>query len=93
MMPRITVKLYGRFRDIVRKGELTVEAQNITELVEILVKNYGKQFHDELLDKEGKLRPFYNILVNGVRIDLLNHFDTELQTDNVVAFFSPVGGG
>lgn len=92
-MPRIKVKLYGRFRDIARQGELIVEAKRVSELLDILTKRFGKKFRNELLDKEGKLRPFHNVLVNGIRIDLLKKFDTKLKNDDVVAFFSPVGGG
>lgn len=92
-MPRVKVKLYARFRDISDEEELEVDVQRVSELIYILTEKFGEKFQKELLDTDGKLRPFHNILVNGVRIDLLNRFDTKLKKDDVVAFFSPVGGG
>lgn len=85
--------MYGRFRDISDEGELEVKVQKVSELIDILTEKFGKKFRKELLDTEGKLRSFHNILVNGIRIELLNKFDTELKKNDVVAFFSPVGGG
>ena len=73
--------------------ELEVEAQKISGLIDILTEKYGERFRKELLDTTGKLRPFNNILVNGIRMDLLDNFDIELKKDDVIAFFSPVGGG
>lgn len=92
-MPIVKVKLYARFRDIADEEELEVEAQRVSELINILTERFGEKFQKELLDTDGKLRPFHNILVNGIRIDLLNKFNTSLKKDDVVAFFSPVGGG
>jgi len=92
-MPRVKVKLYARFRDISDEDELEVDVQRVSELIYILTEKFGEKFKKELLDTDGKLRPFHNILVNGIRIDLLNRFDTKLKKDDVVAFFSPVGGG
>ena len=92
-MPRVKVKLYARFRDISDEEELEVDVQRVSELIYILTEKFGEKFQKELLDTDGKLRPFHNILVNGIRIDLLNRFDTKLKKDDVVAFFSPIGGG
>lgn len=92
-MPRVKVKLYARFRDISDEEELEVDVQRVSELIYILTEKFGEKFQKELLDTDGKLRPFHNILVNGIRIDLLNRFDTNLKKDDVVAFFSPIGGG
>ena len=92
-MPRVKVKLYARFRDIADEGELVVESQRVSELIDILTEKFGEKFRKELLDKDGKLRPFHNILVNGVRIDPSKKFGTKLRKDDVIAFFSPVGGG
>jgi MoaD family protein len=92
-LPRVKVKLFGRFRDIADEGELEVESQRVSELIDVLTEKFGEKLRKELLDMEGKLRPFHNILVNGVRIDPSNKFCTELRKDDVIAFFSPVGGG
>lgn len=92
-MPRVKVKLYARFRNIADEGELEFEAQRVSELIVMLEEKFGEDFRKELLDTDGKLRPFHSILVNGIRIDLLNKFDTELKKDDVVAFFSPIEGG
>jgi len=92
-MPKVKVRLYASFRNIADKGELEIKAHRVSELINVLEEKIGEKFRKELLDTDGKLRPFHSILINGIRIDLLNNFDTELKKDDVVAFFSPIGGG
>ena len=92
-MPKVKVRLYASLRNIADKGELEIKAHRVSELINILEEKFGEKFRKELLDTDGKLRPFHSILINGIRIDLLNNFDTELKKDDVVAFFSPIGGG
>ena len=93
-MATVTVKFFATVREAVGKRSAEIEATNIRELLEILKQTYGKRFTDTVIDEEtSELKRFYQCMVNGKRIELLDSYDTVLKDDDSIALFPPVGGG
>lgn len=88
------MKFFATVREAVGKRSAEMQAATIRELLELLKQTYGKRFSDTVIDEEtGELKRFYQCMVNGKRIELLNGYETELNDDDSVALFPPVGGG
>ncbi|MHA2353636.1 MAG: MoaD/ThiS family protein [Candidatus Thorarchaeota archaeon] len=90
----VTVKFFATVREAVGTRSAEFEADDIKSLLELLKTSYGKKFVDTVIDVEtNKLKRFYQCMVNGKRIELLDGYDTSLQDGDSVALFPPVGGG
>ncbi len=90
----VTVKFFATVREAVGTRSAEVEAKDIKSLLEQLKASYGKRFIETVIDEEtDKLKRFYQCMVNGKRIELLDGYDTILQDGDSVALFPPVGGG
>ncbi|NIS59216.1 MAG: MoaD family protein [Proteobacteria bacterium] len=93
-MAKVVVKLFTTLRELTGEKQIEVRGDAVAEIVEKVVEKYGSKFRDTLLDKEtGRIKPFYNILVNGIRLSLREGLDTEVKDGDVIAIFPPVGGG
>lgn len=73
------------------KAEVTVSAKNITELVDVLEKDYPGM-KDRLSDG-GKIRRFINIYVNDDDIRFLNKEDTTLKDGDSISIVPAIAGG
>jgi molybdopterin synthase sulfur carrier subunit len=88
------VKFFATVREVTGVKNIELEAENIRELLQLLVQTYGNKFKDTVLKEEtGELKQFFSCMVNGKRIELLNGYDTVLKDGDSVALFPPVGGG
>lgn len=93
-MAKVVVKFFTTLRELTGEKQTEVRGDTVAEIVEKVVEKYGSKFRDTLLDKEtGRIKPFYSILLNGVRISLREGLDTEVKDGDVIAIFPPVGGG
>lgn len=95
-LPRVEVRVYATFREFFPSNTLriSIEAQDVGELIDFLTEAYSSGFRERLLDQEtGRLRPYNKILVNGRDIDFLNYLKTKLRDGDSIVFFPPAGGG
>ncbi len=93
---KITVKFFTSLREITGKKQDEIESSStitLEELLNLLSKKYGQQFTDYLYNKEGNVRTYIQILINGRGIKALQGFETRLKEGDTVAIFPPVGGG
>ncbi|MGD9381801.1 MAG: MoaD family protein [Candidatus Thorarchaeota archaeon] len=90
----VTVKFFATVREAVGTRSVEIEADDIKSLLVELKTSYGKRFIETVIDEEtDELKRFYQCMVNGKRIELLDGYDTLLQDGDSVALFPPVGGG
>ncbi len=87
-MPEINVKLFANFREFAKTKELRINSGTPREAILTLCKKYPGL--ENMIFKEGKLRPYVNVFLNGKNITGL---DVPLKKDDELAFFPPVSGG
>ena len=93
-MARVLVKFFATVREVTGVKSIDLEAENIRELLHLLVQTYGNKFKDTVLDNDtGELKQFFSCMINGKRIELLDGYETVLKDNDAVALFPPVGGG
>jgi molybdopterin synthase sulfur carrier subunit len=91
MMPRIKVKLFANFREFAGAKELVVEGSTPIEVIESLCLKFPG--FDELIIKNGELRPYINIFLNGNDIIKSGGLNAFLKNNDELAIFPPVSGG
>lgn len=91
-MAKVTVKLYATLKEILGFDTTYVEANNVKEAIEKLLRKYPK-LKDEIVDDNLNLKDHYIYLVNGRNIVFLQKENTILKEGDRVTIFSPVGGG
>lgn len=88
------MKFFATVREVTGVKSIELEAENIRELLKLLVQTYGNKFKDTVLENDtGELKQFFSCMINGKRIELLDGYDTVLKDADSVALFPPVGGG
>jgi len=90
----VTVKAFADFRLILGKEQvLTVpKGGDVGELLQILGKA-SPTLLPKVLEEDGRLKPYVNILENGRNIKFLNGLQTVLADGDIIAIFPPVAGG
>ncbi|MFX1562755.1 MAG: ubiquitin-like small modifier protein 1 [Promethearchaeota archaeon] len=89
----ITVRFFTSIRALTGSKEIQIEATSIQELIDLLTARYGEKFRQMLLEKDGSLKNYFHILVNGRHVRLLKGLQTPLAENDIVAIFPPIGGG
>jgi molybdopterin synthase sulfur carrier subunit len=95
-MPRVTVRGYASFGDILgsRDLEISTDAETVSQLLDFLTERFNSDFRGAILDPTtGDVMKGNKILVNGRDIDFLQRLATRLKDGDRVVFFPPVGGG
>lgn len=90
----VEVKFLARFRDITGERSVNIEyTGNISDLMNILTEKYGNEFKDALFDKEGNIRDYMKILVNGDDAGASGGLEAEIGDDDEVVIFQTIAGG
>jgi MoaD family protein len=94
---RVNLKILGlpTLSKVVGKKELDVdlEGTTINDLVDHIVKRYGRRAEEALLDEKGKLDITIQILLNGREWITHDRFDTVLMDGDNIALMLMVAGG
>jgi len=91
----VKVKTIGSFieRFGFKEREVDFQGNTVEDLMKFLKRTVGTAFEENVLEPDGKVKPFIKVLVNGLGIETLRGLSTELKNEDVVAIFPPVGGG
>ena len=90
----VNVKFLARFRDITGERSATIEHNgSIVDLMNTLTEKYGNEFKDALFDKEGKLRDYMKIIVNGEDVESNGGLESEVGDNDEVVIFQTIAGG
>jgi MoaD family protein len=90
------VNLYATFRLIAGMKTLSLDLPTETTVRQVVnaVVAQHPVLRTHWLDETGELHAHVHIFVNGHDIQNLEHgFETPLQSEDVLDFFPPVGGG
>ena len=90
-MPKIKVRFFANFREFTKTNELEMEGSTVREILEIICNRF--QGMGKILFKDGNLRPYVNIFLNGENIPGSDGLDKTLQPGDEIAIFPPVSGG
>jgi molybdopterin synthase sulfur carrier subunit len=94
---KITVKVFTALRELVGKGEITIETNTpkptIHTILSQLNTQYGKEFTEYIYDENGDIRGFLQFLINGKSITTPKGLKTRLKGGDTIAILPPVGGG
>jgi molybdopterin synthase sulfur carrier subunit len=97
ILPKVTVRVFATFREIIGLKEIEVDLPTdatVISLIDFLSKNYSHgKLKKEVFDRNGNIRKFVKILVNGRDTYFLSGPSTQLNDGDIVAMFPPVGGG
>ena len=74
------------------KGEVTLEARTVQQLIDTLEKNYPGM-KERLCDEQGKVRRFVNVYLNEEDIRFLNKEATALKDGDEVSIVPAIAGG
>jgi molybdopterin synthase sulfur carrier subunit len=74
------------------KDEVTINAEDIRELIEALEKQFPG-VKERLCDESGNVRRFINLYVNNEDIRFLKGIETELKESDIVSIIPAIAGG
>jgi len=87
------VLFFANFREIFQAKEKIIqlkEGATIGDLLELICDSKEKR---DALFKNGSIKPFVAVLINGKHIQYLNGLSSKLFDSDKISLFPPVGGG
>ncbi len=93
VLVEIKVRLYGNLVGLAKgQKEVSVSASSVKEGIEHLIASY-EELSGRLLDDQGDLETFINVLVNDKDIRYLNGLETEVKEGDKLIIMPAIGGG
>ncbi len=92
---KVTVRTIGPFSERIGFRQLMVnlKGRTVGDLLQQLCGKHGRNFRETVFNKQGSVRPYIKILVNGRGLHVLHGLETTLSDGDVVAIFPPIAGG
>ena len=91
-MASVKVRLFYELRTAAGGGEITVNADNVRELLRVLGERYGKTPRNVLFDGEGHLREYAFVYINNVLQKPVD-MSVPLKDGDIILVIPPVSGG
>ena len=76
-----------------KKLDINFEGKTVNDLIDYIVKRYGRKAAEALLDEEGKLDITIQVLLNGREWITHDRLDTVLKDGDSIALMLMVAGG
>lgn len=80
-----------------KEEELAVSGQtSLRDLIQSLIEKHGQEFHNRVLNQEGRLRQTIRVVVDGNELEEDEALDTRLTDENELAILlivPPMAGG
>ena len=93
-MAKVTVRLNSALRAIAGENETQLEADNVGQALNALVRKYGTEFKESLFDQRNQIDlKFYRIFLNKDVLTPENGLAKQLRDGDVLQIFPPVVGG
>ena len=93
-MAQVVVRLYSALRAIAGENETRLDADNVGQALDALVRKYGKEFKDSLFDARNQIDlRFYRIFLNKDALIPEDGLRKELHDGDILQIFPPVVGG
>jgi MoaD family protein len=96
-MMKVSLKILGlpTLSKVTGKKELNAnfEGKTVNDLIDYLIKRYGRKAAEALLDEEGKLDITIQVLLNGREWITHDRLDTVLKDGDNIALMLMVAGG
>ena len=93
-MAQVVVRLYSALRAIAGENETHLDADNVGQALDALVRKYGKEFRDSLFDARNQIDlRFYRIFLNKDALMPEDGLRKELRDGDILQIFPPVVGG
>ncbi len=93
---KIKIKVFATIREITKTKEIELESENtitVYDAIKLMINKYGEKLANHLLDKNGKPKTAFLLMVNGVSVKELKGLETQLGEGDVLAVLPPVAGG
>ena len=94
---KVNLKILGlpTLSKVTGRKELDVnfEGKTVNDLIDYIVKRYGRKAEETLLDEEGKLDITIQVLLNGREWITHDRLDTVLKDGDSIALMLMVAGG
>jgi len=92
---KIKITFLATFRDVTGTSEITIdtEGDTIGDVIDVLVREYGDRFKDEVLEPDGNLKKHAKIFRNGNFIDRNAPLKNPVKEGDTLAFIPPIVAG
>ena len=91
-MATVKVRLFQELRTAAGGGEITLDAKNVGELLQVLGERYGKTPRNVLFDGEGHLRDYVFVYINKILQKPVD-MSVPLKDGDIILVIPPVSGG
>jgi MoaD family protein len=88
----VTVRLFHQLRTAEGKGEVTITASTVGELLRILVERYPDSARNMLFDAKGNFRDYAFVYINNTLQKPVD-MSLSLKDGDIVLVIPPVSGG